>query len=112
MKTTSYFMNSVMSRRPYLRIEWIEYVINNPIATEIQENGRIRRWAFILEIGKYLRVVTEPDGETIHSVFPDRGFTPEKNRDFPILSRHRYALHQIYYQHEYGIRGSCAGHCA
>jgi hypothetical protein len=76
MKTTSYFTTSVMTRRPYLKEEWIEYVLSNPIRTETQENGRIRHWAFIQELGKYLRVVTESDGETVHNAFPDRGFKP------------------------------------
>lgn len=76
MKTTTYFVTSVMLRRPYLKIEWIEYVIRTPIRTEVQANGRIRRWAFIPELGKYLRVVTEPDGETVHNAFPDRDFHP------------------------------------
>lgn len=74
MKTTNYFQTSVIKRRPYLKEEWIEYVLQNPIRTEIQANGRIRLWAYITELGKYLRVVTEPDGETIHNAFPDRGF--------------------------------------
>lgn len=51
-----------MVRRPYLKQEWIEQAINNPIHKEIQPNGRIRYWTFIMESGKYLRVVTEPDG--------------------------------------------------
>lgn len=76
MKTTCYFENSVMARRPYLKMEWIEYVINNPIRTEMQTNGRIRRWAFISEAGKYLRIVTEPDGKTVHNAFFDRRFKP------------------------------------
>jgi hypothetical protein len=74
MKTTSYFTTSVMIRRPYLKAEWIEIVLSQPIRTETQTNGRIRHWAFIPELGKYLRVVTEPDGETVHNAFPDRGF--------------------------------------
>ena len=74
MKTTNYFITSVMSRRPYLKTEWIEYVLDNPIRTQVQPNGRIRRWAFVQELGKYLRVVTEPDGETVHNAFPDRRF--------------------------------------
>lgn len=74
MKTTSYFTASVMLRRPYLKAEWIENVLSQPIRTETQSNGRIRHWAFIPELGKYLRVVTEPDGETVHNAFPDRGF--------------------------------------
>ena len=74
MKTTYYFQTSVMIRRPYLREEWIAYVLSHPIRIEVQPNGRIRRWAFIVELGKYLRVVTESDGETMHNAFPDRGF--------------------------------------
>jgi len=74
MKVTHYFKTSVMARRPYLKTEWIEQVLSNPIRTEVQANGRIRRWAFIAEVGKYLRVVTEPDGETVHNAFFDRRF--------------------------------------
>jgi hypothetical protein len=74
MKTTDYFTKSVMVRRPDIKSEWIEYVLNNPIRIEIQPNGRIRRWAYIAEIRKYLRVVTEPDGETVHNAFLDRRF--------------------------------------
>jgi len=32
--------------------------------------------AFISEAGKYLRVVTEPDGQTVHNAFLDRRFKP------------------------------------
>ena len=74
MKTTHYFDTSVMVRRPYLKREWIEHVLANPVRTETQSNGRIRSWAHIPELGKFLRVVTEPDGETIHNAFLDRGF--------------------------------------
>lgn len=74
MKTTNYFKNSVMVRRPYLKEEQLEQVINNPVRTEYQANGRIRYWAFIEELGKYLRVVTESDGKTVHNAFPDRRF--------------------------------------
>lgn len=76
MKTTHYFETSVMIRRPYLKPEWLEFVLSNSIRTEIQANGRIRWWAFVPELGKYVRVVTEADGETIHNAFPDRGFKP------------------------------------
>ncbi len=75
MRATKYFLSSVLARRPYLKTEWIEYVLENPVRTEVQENGRIRRWAYIQELGKYLRVVTEPDGEIVHNAFPDRSFT-------------------------------------
>jgi uncharacterized protein YuzE len=81
MKATNYFTTSVMARRPYLKTEWIEYVLSNPIRTEVQANGRIRHWAFISEAGKYLRVVTEPDGQTVHNAFFDRRFAPWKGED-------------------------------
>ncbi len=77
MKTTSHFRTNVLIRRPYLKTEWIEYVLNNPLRTEVQANGRIRRWAYIPDLGKYLRVVTESDGETVHNAFPDRRFPPK-----------------------------------
>lgn len=76
MKSTDYFKTSVLVRRPYLKDEWIEYVRNNPIHKEVQANGRIRHWGFISEAGKYLRVVTESDGETVHNAFFDRRFKP------------------------------------
>jgi hypothetical protein len=76
MKTTNYFKVSVLSRCPYLKEEWIKSTLDNPVRKEIQSNGRVRYWAFVDELGKYLRVVTEPDGETIHNAFPDRGFKP------------------------------------
>jgi hypothetical protein len=76
MKTTKYFETSVMMRRPYLKTEWIELVLSDPLRTQIQDNGRVRRWGFIAEAGKYLRVITEPDGETVHNAFFDRRFKP------------------------------------
>ena len=76
MKTTKYFDTSVIIRRPYLKTEWIEFVLSEPLRTHIQDNGRVRRWGFIAEAGKYLRVITEPDGETVHNAFFDRRFKP------------------------------------
>ena len=74
MKDAEYFLTSVMVRRPYLKQEWLEYVLNHHVRREVQSNRRIRYWAFVEELGKYLRVVTESDGETIHNAFPDRRF--------------------------------------
>ncbi|MEZ4524652.1 MAG: hypothetical protein R2941_01860 [Desulfobacterales bacterium] len=74
LKTTDYFVNSVRLRRPYLKTEWIESVLANPVHMEIQPNGRFRYWGFVEELGRYLRIVTEPDGVTVHNAFPDRRF--------------------------------------
>lgn len=77
MKTTSYFINEVMRKRPYLTIEMCIRVLKNPYKKEIQPDGRIRFWGRIEEYGgRYPRVVTLEDGETIHNAFFDRGFKP------------------------------------
>jgi hypothetical protein len=76
MKTTGYFRDSVLIRRPYLKTDWIQAVLDNPVRTEVQPNGRIRHWAYVEDLGKYLRVVVETDGETVHNAFADRGFRP------------------------------------
>ena len=76
MKTTWYFDNRVLVRRPELRMDWIQTVLDNPVQIEVEANGRIRRWGFIEERNRYLRVITEPDGETVHNAFLDRRFRP------------------------------------
>ena len=76
MKTTPDFSTSIMACRPYLKRERIELVLTNPLRTEVQANGCIRCWALIPDVGKYLRVVTEADGETVHNAFFDRRFRP------------------------------------
>jgi len=74
MKTTRYFDEQVLRKRPYLKREWCERVIKQPVRREPQADGRVRYWLFIPELGKYLRVVTLEDGETVHNAFPDRDF--------------------------------------
>jgi len=75
MKTTKYFEEQVLRKRPYLKQEWCERVVQNFVHKETQEDGRIRFWGPIEELeGKFLRVITLDDGETIHNAFPDRDF--------------------------------------
>jgi hypothetical protein len=60
-----------------IQVEWIQHVIDHPVKEVIQQDGRIRRWAPILEMdGRYLRVILLSDGETVHNAFFDRRFTP------------------------------------
>lgn len=75
MKFTQYFLH--MRQRPdraRIKTEWIEETINNPEYTEVQSDGRIRRWKKIKEQGRFLRVILLPDGETVHNAFFDRTF--------------------------------------
>ena len=74
MKTTRYFEEQVLVKRPYIEREWCHRAIQKPVKKEIQTDGRIRHWIYIAELSKYLRVVTLEDGETIHNAFPDRNF--------------------------------------
>lgn len=76
MKTTRYFEEQVLRKRPFLKREWCERVLNNPVYLDVQPDDRIRYWGFILELGHYLRVITLEDGETVHNAFPDRTFKP------------------------------------
>jgi hypothetical protein len=72
LKTTAYFEEQVLRKRPYIRREWCERALREYDQREVQPDGRYRYWVFIPDIGKYLRVITLEDGETVHNAFPDR----------------------------------------
>ena len=78
MKFTQYFLHMRQrTDRAKIKMEWIEETIKNPAHTEVQSDGRIRKWRKIKGEGKFLRVVLLPDGETIHNAFFDRSFKGE-----------------------------------
>jgi hypothetical protein len=79
VKVTRYFLEQVLRKRPYIRPEWCERVIQQSLKKEVQPDGRIRYWGYIPELGRYLRVVTLADGETVRNAFPDRNFKQEVN---------------------------------
>ena len=75
MKTTKYF--EYMRQRPdraIIQEEWISRVIEHAEHTELQSDGRVRKWAWIPDAGKYLRVILLDDGETVHNAFFDRSY--------------------------------------
>jgi hypothetical protein len=78
MKTTRYFAEQVLRKRPYIDPDWVTGVIERPIRRIVQENGRVRLWGSVLDPrdGKtrFLRVVMLEDGETVHNAFFDRDF--------------------------------------
>lgn len=78
MKTTRYFDEQVLRKRPYIQREWCGKVLAAPLRREVQTDGRIRWWGRILLVGetrpRFLRVVTLEDGETVHNAFFDRNF--------------------------------------
>jgi hypothetical protein len=60
--------------RAIIQEEWISRVIEHAEHTELQSDGRARKWAWIPEAGKYLRVNLLDDGETVHNAFFDRSY--------------------------------------
>ncbi len=79
MKCTQYFLFVRQHPvRAIIKEEWILKTINNPLKAEVQIDGRIRKWGFIEEVGKYLRVILLEDGETVHKAFFDRNFKEEE----------------------------------
>ena len=74
-KFTEYFEKEVLRKRPYLKKEWCVRVMDNPLKSEPQEDNRFRFWGRIDELeGRFLRVITLRDKQTIHNAFPDRSF--------------------------------------
>lgn len=75
MKTSPHFEYSVLKNHTEANhTEWIEAVLRNPVATEVQNDGRIKHWGYIAEVQRYMRVVTLEDRETVLTAFFDRNF--------------------------------------
>lgn len=79
LKATGYFKH-IRQRPDRSRIQddWIVRVIQFADKTEVQSDGRIRKWAWISEEGKFLRVILLEDGETVHNAFFDRSYKENK----------------------------------
>lgn len=42
MKTTRYFEEQVLRKRPYIRREWCAKALNEAVRREVQPDGRVR----------------------------------------------------------------------
>ena len=78
MKTTRYFEEQVLRKRPYLEREWFAPIMATPIRLAIQPDGRVRYWGRATDPRdgriRVRRIVALEDGETIHNAFFDRGY--------------------------------------
>lgn len=76
LKYHSYFLTSVIVRRPYLTEERILNVLQHFESREIQENGRIALHGYDLEAKKFLKVIIEIENgeEYIFNAFLDRSY--------------------------------------
>lgn len=50
MRTTRYFEEQVLGERSYIRREWRERILANPLRREVQPDGRIRHWGLMPEL--------------------------------------------------------------
>lgn len=82
LKTTRYFEEQVLRKRPYIRRDWCREVLAAPLRRETQDDGRIRFWGRVIDVPevppRVLRVVTLADGETVHNAFFDRNFREDE----------------------------------
>jgi hypothetical protein len=80
MKTTTYFEEQVLRKRPY--IVHVSCSDRRAVAPRGSRKRRIRHWGEVVDArdGKerILPVVTLEDGETIHNAFFDRDFRKDK----------------------------------
>jgi hypothetical protein len=75
MKFTPYFLYTrTRPDRSCIKEEWIQAAIAHPVETEVQKDGRIRKWGYVKDVDKYLRVILLSDGKTIPNAFFDRSF--------------------------------------
>ena len=86
LKTTQYFRTRAPDKHPELREHaealagYIATALHAPVEIKRQSDGRTRRWIYATEFDRYLRVIVEPDGETVHNAFFDRNYTRRANR--------------------------------
>lgn len=71
--TTTYFVQVVLARRPYLTPGLIEGVLSKHAARTVQEDGRVRYFGRIESMdNRWLRIVLLEDDKTLHNAFLDR----------------------------------------
>jgi hypothetical protein len=78
MKTTRYFAEQVLRKRPYLSTKQFGAILTAPLRRSVQSDGRVRYWRQVTDPRdgqrRVLRIVTLDDDETIHNAFFDRGY--------------------------------------
>ena len=101
MKITEHLRDRLEKERPYIRLEWIARTLQNPIAREIQSDGRIRFWGIVPYPDEnnphIMRVVTLEDGESVLTAFIDSGFrrTPGEDDETELLPRNGQRIYPI-----------------
>jgi hypothetical protein len=74
---TGYFV-AAMTRpdRRAINLADVKRALEQPTYQATQLDGRRRHWLWVGAEQRWLRVIVEPDGETVHNAFFDRNFRP------------------------------------
>ena len=79
-----FYKNRERKDRATITEEMCLAVVNDPVHTEVQDNGRIRHWAPVDLFGdgqlRYLRVVTSSTRNFVFTAFADDGFRRKMRR--------------------------------
>jgi hypothetical protein len=74
MKFSDHFEFYTSKVRPYITKEICISIVQSPIKSEKQNNGRMRYWGWSEKYSKYIRVIVLEDNETILTAHFDRNF--------------------------------------
>jgi hypothetical protein len=77
MKTTRYFEEQVLRKRPYIDRAWCASILAAPLDRAVQADGRVRVPGEVH--GRVLRVIILEDGETVHNAFFDRNYREDRS---------------------------------
>lgn len=82
MKTTRYFERNVLENPDRWEItrEMCVRVVTEAEYTGEQENGLVRFWGYVPDLGYYIRVITRSDREHLVNAFKDRNYTRRARR--------------------------------
>lgn len=82
VETTGYFERNVLENptRWDITREMCERVVREAEYTEEQDNGLIRFWGYVPELGYYIRVITRADRRHLVNAFKDRNYTRRARR--------------------------------
>ena len=83
MKTTTYFRRHVITKQPESAEYdvYVEQALTDYLCIEDDIDGRTRRWVYVPQEDRYLRVVVLADGETVHNAMWDRNFKRRMERE-------------------------------
>lgn len=78
MKTTHYFRRKARRKHPEIKrhLHQIPRALTDSIRIEPDKKGRTKRWIYLEDVDKYMRVIVKADGETVHNAFYDKDFKP------------------------------------